>query len=345
MAIKPKLRVVENKGIFCSTHISKRSHLLMDKSEELATLRRERLIAISRCEFKKARDIDNQLQRLKETFTHNQKIDNERRAQSEFDLERENVMSEAEKAYSDATSKIFDAQHAFQKKMASLQQKHADELSFLNESFAKDLELASIREIPEFSIYRKQAQVSALVQKYDLAELLFTLAEQTREATLQERQEKVNQTYEILMNQVLDRQNAEDKTCEDMFLKHADSIRRKHQEENERLMKRLECRAISLKIPPENVEMPVFNNIELILDNIHLMKEDPVNLDDQIEIVRPQIAIFSISAKSPLKPESPKRFTTSPITSRSPRSSVSPKPARSPKSLTSPKASRTPISK
>ena len=299
----------------------------MDKNEELAVLRAERLRAIQNCEFRKARDIDNQLQHLKENINLNTKGNIEREAQASFDLEREAVMLDAEKAFSEATEQIFAAKNLYQKKMVELQQKHADELQALAENLARDLELATIREVPDSIAYKKQAQASALVQKYDQAEDLFQMSQDTREMTLQERQETVHRQYEYTRQQVIERQNAEDQTCEDMYMKNVESIRRKHHQENERLRKRLEFRAFTLKIPVENINMPQFDEIELnsenvATNNLNNLSSNEFQSDNDVEVVKPKKSVQS-APSSALDNRSPQKQKTSPMKQQqaSPRNS------------------------
>lgn len=308
----------------------------MDKNEELAVLRAERLRAIQNCEFRKARDIDNQLQHLKENINLNTKGNIEREAQAAFDLEREAVMLDAEKAFSEATEQIFAAKNLYQKKMVELQQKHADELQALAENLARDLELATIREVPDSIAYKKQAQASALVQKYDQAEDLFQMSQDTREMTLQERQETVHRQYEYTRQQVIERQNAEDQTCEDMYMKNVENIRRRHHQENERLRKRLEFRAFSLKIPVENIDMPQFNDIELNSENVasnnlNNLSSNEFQSENDVEVVKPKKSVQSapssaLDNRSPQKQKnaSPSKQAISP---RSPRASPRPVPS------------------
>lgn len=287
----------------------------MDPNEELSLLRKERLEAIRNCDFKKAREIDNTLKTLKETIAFNLKDDQERQNLAEFDLEKEAVMLEAEKAYSDATSTIFAARSTYQKKMVELQQKHQEELTALASGHARDLELATLREVPLSNMYRKGAQVSALIQNYDQAETLFKISQDTLESTLQERQDEVSRNYETIREQVYTRHMNEDKICEDNYLKSVDNIIRKHHETNENLRKRLEFRAYQLRISLDDVEMPIFNDVELITDDIEG--------GDDIELVKPRALSRSSDTspkKSPKSPKSPvRRFSSS----NSPKSPIS----------------------
>ena len=208
---------------------------------------------------------------------------------------------------------------------------------YLAEQLAKDLELAMIREVPESTTYRRQAQASAIVQDYDNAEAMMKISENVREETMNERQLEVQRQYDVLRNQMIERHIQEDKTCEMMHFKNIENIRRRHQKSNEILRKRLDFRAYSLKAPVVQSDIQI-SELELSDDEIDTVKNKksvsaPVSglarrssLEGRRTPLVPNSPTANRSPKSPASKKSSK--TTSP---KSPKQTVSPKKVVSPK--------------
>ena len=306
-------------------------------NEELALLRAERIKAIQSCDFSRARQIDNQLQHLKDSINSATREDHQRECQTIYEAEKEAVLLDAERKYSESTAEIYEAKNLYQRKMVELQKKHAIELEYLAEQLAKDLELAMIREVPESTTYRRQAQASAIVQDYDNAEAMMKISENVREETMNERQLEVQRQYDVLRNQMIERHIQEDKTCEMMHFKNIENIRRRHQKSNEILRKRLDFRAYSLKAPVVQSDIQI-SELELSDDEIDTVKNKksvsaPVSglarrssLEGRRTPLVPNSPTANRSPKSPASKKSSK--TTSP---KSPKQTVSPKKVVSPK--------------
>ena len=98
---------------------------LIDPQSELAILRAQRIKAVQECEFKKAREIDNQLQQLKRQIAEASKNDDMLNCQSKYETEKEAVQLEAERVYSESTKQLYEARIKYQKKLTQLHEIHA----------------------------------------------------------------------------------------------------------------------------------------------------------------------------------------------------------------------------
>ena len=271
---------------------------LIDPQSELAILRAQRIKAVQECEFKKAREIDNQLQQLKRQIAEASKNDDMLNCQSKYETEKEAVQLEAERVYSESTKQLYEARIKYQKKLTQLHEIHALELQKLAEDYAKDLELATIRQVPDSLVLMNEAKTNALIHRYDEAEYKMERSRNIFKETQEERQADVHLHYMQLKNAVLERQEKENETCKEMYLKAVSSIDRKHQESNSKLQKRLDFRAYSLRSPVETSQ-PVMSRL--------------VFVDDEVMITAPAKAksapVSSLALRRPgLKP------TTRPLT-------------------------------
>ena len=182
---------------------------MLDSFDDIALLRKQHAEAIKRCEFIKAKELNDQINH----FTRSVKTSNTNKKHLDNTMEyiriRECVRSSAAEEYSKAMQRIYMARIDFQKRLKELLNTQADQLSTLATNYAKAIELCTIRPVVDSNYITNEAQVRAKIHQYDIAQKLFELANSTREMTQQQRQEEVHQLYEKLQEQMKNKHTEE----------------------------------------------------------------------------------------------------------------------------------------
>jgi hypothetical protein len=168
----------------------------------VSALRTQRKRAIDVCDFPKAKIIDVQIKRITaysdETNTLQQGIQN----QAEYDRAKESVRMEAAKTYSNAIERIYHIESEFQGRAARLIAEHAEELTAHATALAAELELSSIRPVPDSVVLKNEAQILARFGDFDRAQSLFEGSTNVHEQTVSARHADVRDVYERLQRQL-----------------------------------------------------------------------------------------------------------------------------------------------
>lgn len=223
----------------------------MDFQNELATLRAQRIQAVNQLEFNKAREIDNQMEKLKREMRKSQKSSLYQNAQKTYEAERDAILFDSESKYNESTRNLFEEKVKYQKKLTALKEQHALELQQLSDKYAKELELITLRQVPEAVILKEQARTSAMIHNYDTANMKLKQCNEITDQTFEKRQEEVHFHYAQLREALLDKHRAQIETSRQVYLKNISFIEKKHVETTDILQKRLELRASTLKVPVE----------------------------------------------------------------------------------------------
>jgi hypothetical protein len=172
-------------------------------------LRQQRKRAIETCDFPKAKVIDLQLKRINtekdETAASQQVLQN----QVEYSKVKDSVHADADRAYSDAIEKIYHIESEFEGRLAVLISEHAEELAAHATSLAAELELSSIRPVPDSLVMTSEAKTVAKIGEFDRAQSLYQTSTDVHAQTVADRHAEVREVYERLQKQ-LDAHHAED---------------------------------------------------------------------------------------------------------------------------------------
>ena len=220
-----------------------------DPAEQLHILRRQRMDAIKKCEFKQARFIDQQMTLIKQNMAKTNIDDRRRSAEALYETEKEAIRLAAANKYSEATTLIYQAKTAFQKHIQQIEQAQKEALESLEEENAKDLELSQIRVIPDALVLKNKAQTSAVIRDYDAADMYFQESQDTERDTRTVLREEVNDSYRIKREKLLEQFEKDRKTCREAYRHKIEEILRKHRLAGTRLDLRLGMRAHTLKLP------------------------------------------------------------------------------------------------
>lgn len=241
----------------------------MDFSRELQLLRQQKMAAIKECDFKKARDINGQIIRLKQENQENTTTNTRRISELSYESEKENVRLEAARVHSESADKIFQLKMKYQKQLAVNKTRHAEQIQFLAEQHAKDIELCALRTVPESELLKMKAQTEAKASNFDFADMYFEESKQIKQTTFQQRQAEINSQYEAALVKLQEQHEEEDELCRRNYRAAIDEIRRKHDLKGIVLQKRLGFRAVTLNLPveDENILEPLVVEDELDIDN------------------------------------------------------------------------------
>lgn len=168
---------------------------LVELSNELTLLQKQREKAIERCEFRKAQLIDCHIDRLKEDISDAKGKTEQIHTYLSFDIKKEAVKCEAIKALKETNDMIFQLKADYQEKLFSLHTKHSDAMAQLGDQYSTELELAATRENPESRYLINQAKFNARSRRYGTAEILFEESNQNRAETSERRQKDVHDKF------------------------------------------------------------------------------------------------------------------------------------------------------
>ncbi|OHT11573.1 hypothetical protein TRFO_18934 [Tritrichomonas foetus] len=198
-------------------------------------------------------------------------------------------------------------------------------MEYIAEEYSKDLEMCTLRQVPDSEILKKEAQIQAKFGNYDAAEELFAMSTSTREMTLQQRQENVHNFYERLQEHVEQRHADELALNDEKRMKEFNDIKIHYNKEIERMRKVLANSSMKLQVE-QNFE-----------EEDEIFKELIIDVEDENEMPK-----MEPSPKSSPKAVTPTKLSPRPSLSpkptlppKSPKPAISPKPAASPRSLVS----------
>jgi hypothetical protein len=185
-----------------------------------AVLRDQRKLAIANNDFAKAQIIALQLKRISaesdDSFASQQILQNH----IEYDKVKESVRSEAARAYGAAIESTYAIESEFQGRIAVLISAHAEELAAHATSLAGELELSSIRGVPDSRVMMNEARTVAAFGEFDRAQSLYEESATVHEATVLARHAEIREIYGTLQRQLDDRHR------EDLRLNHEKKLMR-----------------------------------------------------------------------------------------------------------------------
>ena len=264
---------------------------MMELQRELVALRAERIKAVNELEFNKAREIDNHMERLKKEIKKLSKSCMAQNAQKTYEAEREAILFDSEAQYNESTRTLVNEKVKYQKKIAALKEQQAFELQQLAEKYAKELELITLRQVPEANILRQQAKTSAMIHNYDTANIKLKLCNEVTDQTHEQRQVDVHSHYAQLREALIEKHKVQIEASRQIYLKNISFIERKHNEANTVLQKRLDVRACTLKAPIE---------------------QNPITTSKLVLIDGEEIKIRPKAASAPISPVSSRRLPKRP---------------------------------
>ena len=217
-------------------------------SKELEILRKQKMESIKNCDFLQAKAIDAQINQLKGSLT-NQRHEVERsQAQIQYSIEVETVRSRASEVYNQFYNELFAIKTNFHKRQTNLQQRHSESSMKISEDYAKELELETIRAIPEADTMKKEAQIRARNGQFDLADNLYHESNDLREKTIKERQDAVHVKYGQLIRQLEEKQQEDFEYLKQKQQQDYTEVMHKYDKEMDKLEKRLQAASINLGV-------------------------------------------------------------------------------------------------
>ena len=245
----------------------------MNFDHEIALLRKQRMVSIENCDFAEAKALDLQIQKLMQTKSDHSKQQSMTGALLKYNIERENIRTQASETYNRYYTEIYELKSKFHKRRAFLQQSHAKALATLANNYAKELEIETTRAIPEADTLRREAQIRAKNSDYDTAEKLFKESTEKREQVTQQRQEQVHLKYKQLRESLEASQEDELRLCMRKQNQSFVEIKTNYDAEIAKLDRKLTACAIRLKIQrPVDEEEGMFK--ELVIEGAELQPEE-----------------------------------------------------------------------
>jgi protein-arginine kinase activator protein McsA len=210
-----------------------------DPVKAVAALREQRAKAITNCDFPKAKIIDDQ---IKQISAHVQNIGTTQQAiqnQVEYDKVKEVVRVEASRAYASALEDIYQIEATFEDRKSALISVQAEEIAAHAVDLARELELSSLRPVPDSLVLKSEAKTVAKIGDFDRAQTLFEGSTKTHEETVSARQKEVLEVYERLEKQMDDRHVGELKKYEAKKGRRTLDVKLKYDKTVDRLKKQL----------------------------------------------------------------------------------------------------------
>jgi hypothetical protein len=159
--------------------------------DEIAQLRRIRDAAIANFDFQKAKVLDVQIKLLGEQLHTTRTEEDLHRSQGEYDAVKEAVRREAAVLHARAVESISKIDIDFQDRLRDLLTSQAKDKATHATEFASDLELSTIRPVPESARMKREACLTAKCGDFETADLLYEQAVAAHEAALALRQQEI----------------------------------------------------------------------------------------------------------------------------------------------------------
>lgn len=272
-------------------------------SRELSMLQKQRNMAISECEFAKARAIDCHIDRLKEEIAHTQR--NSKRIQNElvYDMKKEEVRMKAAQILQETRDRIFAKQALHQQRLMELHRLHSEELVDFANQFTDALQLETTRIIPDAVYLRRQAQFNAKNRNYAAAEMLIEESNQTRIEKTARNQDEIQNVFEGRKLRILKRHDNDNAMCIEKQEKEIELIEKEFEKKIDELKNSLSKTAadLEMKLVPEDFAF---------LNEFMLKEEQKVPVTPKRTPRKDSASVSSTRKRTPVTPRS---------TARSPR--------------------------
>lgn len=178
----------------------------------IESLRKERQIAIAQCNYVKAQQLDDQISKLRLKLKDTNKQAAIANGISNFEREKQYLRDSASRLQSEYTKFIYTTRAKYQKRYTALLNKQREEVKKLASEFAKNIELESIRRVPESEELLRRSQLRANSSQFSMANELNNQAELIKSSTLQQRQTDVRQQFQMQQDTLLHKQQEETDT-------------------------------------------------------------------------------------------------------------------------------------
>jgi hypothetical protein len=221
--------------------------------DELRQLRKTRDAAVEDFDFQKAKALDIQIKLLTQELTV-RTTDQQRLAnQCEYFTIREAVRSEASILHAEALEEISKIDVAFQDRFRALLTRHANDFSAQAIAFANDLELSSMRGVPDSAWLKREALLTARNGEFDAAQTKLDEADATRDAVILSRHQTVTETYEKLERHLEAQHNEQIRLNREKRNQRVREVHLKYDKEIDKLKKQLQIAAEKWQIQ-QNLE-------------------------------------------------------------------------------------------
>ena len=281
-------------------------------SKELDALRKQKMQSIKDCDFLQAKAIDAQINQLINTLK-TQKIDNENSHNKlQYSIEREAARSDMSTIYNEHYNKLFGIKTEYQKRKTNLQRRYSEAITKTEEEYAKELELATTRTIPEADTMKKEAQIRAKNGEFDDANNLYIESNDLREKIIKERQNKVHDKYSILISQIENKQKEDFECLNSKENQGYTEVFASYEEEVKRNEKRLQVASIRLSVTRSPSEE---RNIFKVLEFEGMRSREEPKEAPQKEITFAKTASVGTPKRTPKSPRTPKSKFSPSVTS------------------------------
>lgn len=314
------------------------SDLMLGTPEELNLLRLQHQEAIRKCDFVKAKDLNDQINRfnhqIKSGQTGTQLLGNK----MEYKNVCDRVRSSASDEYSRAKQSIYETKIHFHDRLSALLSIHSEQLQNLGSDYAKAIEVCAIRTVKDADNWTNGAQIMASLHNYEAAQELYKLANSNKELTTLQRQEDCHYSFDRLQERLKQKHQEELALNSQKRYQRFVEIKQDYDRAIDRLKKVLSSAAIRLQIKQNPEEEAKFFK-ELIItpddDELTDIPRTPLSPLSRLSSTSSPRSPSRGSRQTPRSPhssqssQSPNRYRASPQSTKSPKSPKSNKSGKS----------------
>lgn len=233
----------------------------------IESLRKERQVAISQCNYVKAQQLDDQISKLRLKQKELNKQAAAANGVSNFEKEKQYLRDCASRLQSEYTKFIYSTRAKFQKRYTALLNKQREEVKKLASDFAKNIELESIRRVPESEDLLRRSQLRANSSQFAMANELNSQAESIKSSTLQQRQTDVRQQFQMQQDTLLHKQQEETDTHLKKLRDELQLINIEFQTEIDKLKKSYLAHAIKYGVNKTSQDADEFFSPYILIDD------------------------------------------------------------------------------
>lgn len=177
----------------------------MEFAREILLLQEERQKCIAKMNFTKAKEIEENIMLLKAGSEDSYWNERSNSNQNNFEKEKQATLNDLMQEMGIAVRSVYQIRAKHQKDLVEVQTRQAAEMAELTSEFAKDLELAVNRPIPQVSVLERDARSHAQRSHYAMAECLAKEAKQLRAETIKAAQAEIHAKYIEKQEKMIDR--------------------------------------------------------------------------------------------------------------------------------------------
>jgi hypothetical protein len=174
-----------------------------DAKETLRLLRIGRAEAIAAFQFQKAKDLEQKMKTVKDQLAADTRSNRRSVMADEFEIEKERIRKRATENHGQFSRRLLALRKDYEDRLGELKQAHAIEMERLATNFSKDIELSSIRGVPESRELLRMSKLTGEFSRYELADELYDEGIAVHSETIDARQAEVHATYESREAEIL----------------------------------------------------------------------------------------------------------------------------------------------